>query len=466
MNFIDTDAYYHLNIMRGIMIGEFDITPRYIYDATVAGFAKFISGGVADVSVMEYTAAIVPLVLFSLTVLMVYIIGRNVHSNMAGLIAASLLAFLPGEYWGRSLLGAVDHHVVEVFLTTFVIMCLVIAAKEKRFGHWSIISVICAGAGIFLYVTMWPGYLLFVPIFLAFAVSIRGWKPYLYITAGCVAGIIYIITYGLSFPVQHSLTLALTSEAGPGYTDYLVLMHAISAGLLLIPKTNEWYRWPFIIWSVITIGAALWQERFDYYLAVPLSLLIGIGIARLYKAFEIGKVPRKYLNAGLASILFISFCTLMLPFYPVMLNQSYCVPPEEWHDSLSWVKKHTTPGILVITWWDYGYWVEYISRREAAATPAQNVIKIQKVAKFLFTGYDDYPDNIYIIIDERTVKDCRESIRIWAGVNEGGEMFAETLYHGGLSPDYRNVYESGTVKVIHREKGFSTFIKDYDGSGG
>jgi len=73
-----------------------------------------------------------PAALGALTVIPVYFIGRTIFGNMAGIIAAGLIAVLPGEWLGKSSLGFTDHHVLEVLLSTTAMMFLVMAIKGNE----------------------------------------------------------------------------------------------------------------------------------------------------------------------------------------------------------------------------------------------------------------------------------------------------------------------------------------------
>jgi len=73
-----------------------------------------------------------PAVLGALTVIPVYFLGKVMFGELAGIIGASLIVILPGEWFGRSSLGFTDHHVLEVLLTTTALMFLVMAIKGKR----------------------------------------------------------------------------------------------------------------------------------------------------------------------------------------------------------------------------------------------------------------------------------------------------------------------------------------------
>jgi dolichyl-diphosphooligosaccharide--protein glycosyltransferase len=115
----------------------------------------------------------------------VYFIGKELFNRWAGVIAAALVAILPGEFLHRSLLGFTDHHVAETLFTTVCALFLIMAIKRARerdisFSHilsrdWSTITkplVYTLLAGVFLgiYLLFWIGGLLFIFIIFAYLV--------------------------------------------------------------------------------------------------------------------------------------------------------------------------------------------------------------------------------------------------------------------------------------------------------
>jgi dolichyl-diphosphooligosaccharide--protein glycosyltransferase len=115
----------------------------------------------------------------------VYFIGKELFNRWAGVIAAALVAILPGEFLHRSLLGFTDHHIAETLFTTVFALFLIMAIKRARerdisFSHilsrdWSTITkplVYTLLAGVFLgiYLLFWWGGLLFVFILFVYFV--------------------------------------------------------------------------------------------------------------------------------------------------------------------------------------------------------------------------------------------------------------------------------------------------------
>ena len=74
--------------------------------------------------------AFYPAILGALTVIPVYFIGKYLWNKNAGIVSALVIAVLPGQFLSRSLLGFVDHHIMEVLLST-VVLALFIYVLSK-----------------------------------------------------------------------------------------------------------------------------------------------------------------------------------------------------------------------------------------------------------------------------------------------------------------------------------------------
>ena len=192
LKFTSPDAYYHMRLVDNLVNhfpnrilfdpyvnfpqGKFlDISPFFHW--FMGGIIWLIGLGSPTQHTVDMVGVYFPAVLGALTVIPVYFIGKELFGRWAGIISAGLLAILPGEFLGRSILGFTDHHVAEVLFTTTSIMFLILAIKTSRerqltFSHlwhrdWTTISrpmIYSLLAGIFLgiYLISWLGALLFV----------------------------------------------------------------------------------------------------------------------------------------------------------------------------------------------------------------------------------------------------------------------------------------------------------------
>jgi dolichyl-diphosphooligosaccharide--protein glycosyltransferase len=126
-----------------------------------------------------------PAVLGALTVIPVYYIGKYLGGHKTGILAAILIAFAPGQFLARSMIGHTDNHIAESLFSTFFIMYFMLAlisAKRKklRFEHIfnkefnilkePLVYSIMAGIIYSAYQLSWAGASLFAFITLVYAV--------------------------------------------------------------------------------------------------------------------------------------------------------------------------------------------------------------------------------------------------------------------------------------------------------
>jgi oligosaccharyl transferase (archaeosortase A-associated) len=188
------DSYYHLRLIENLTRNfphflAFDPYTYFPHGASVGwtpffdwflgGIIMVLSLGSPSQHLMDVVAAYFPAVLGALTVIPAYFIGKALFNRWAGLVAAGLIALLPGEFLGRSTLGFADHHVVETLFTTVFFLFFILAIKAARQEQLSIdhirhrewaaikkplIYSLLAGFFLGIYLLSWVGGLLFVLI--------------------------------------------------------------------------------------------------------------------------------------------------------------------------------------------------------------------------------------------------------------------------------------------------------------
>ncbi|MDO8567995.1 MAG: oligosaccharyl transferase, archaeosortase A system-associated, partial [Dehalococcoidales bacterium] len=192
IKFSSNDAYYYMRIIDNLAhnfphLNGYD--PYLIYPGgsaigSIVFFGWFVSGiiwlisfGSPSQHTIDVVAAYYPAVLAALTIIPTYFIGKNLFGRGAGIIAAALIAIMPGEFMGRSILGFTDHHVAETLFSTLVMLFLILAIKSAgenklTFEHlkkqdWAasrrtMLYALLAGISLGVYLLTWIGGLLFV----------------------------------------------------------------------------------------------------------------------------------------------------------------------------------------------------------------------------------------------------------------------------------------------------------------
>ncbi len=139
-------------------------------------FASIVVGlGHPSTELIATVSAYSPAVLGGLCAIPTYYLGKRLFGRNIGLLAAFFLAFMPGEFLGRSMLGFVDHHVAEVLFSALTVALLAYALEAARKSGLSLkqiknkdIAAIkqplllagLAGVAYALYILEWPGALM------------------------------------------------------------------------------------------------------------------------------------------------------------------------------------------------------------------------------------------------------------------------------------------------------------------
>ncbi|MFC1985828.1 oligosaccharyl transferase, archaeosortase A system-associated [Chloroflexota bacterium] len=190
IKYTSADAYFHMRVV-DLLVHNFPNSTTFdpyliypggvtldtvrLFDWLLAGIILLIGLGSPTAHTIDVVGVYFPAVLGALTVVPVYFIGRELFNRWAGLLSAGLMAILPGEFLGRSILGFTDHHIAETLFTTVTMLFLIMAIKrasqrQLTFSNLKCPSVIAKPvlysllAGVFMgaYILTFRGALLFV----------------------------------------------------------------------------------------------------------------------------------------------------------------------------------------------------------------------------------------------------------------------------------------------------------------
>lgn len=234
---------------------------------------------------------------------------------------------------------------------------------------------------------------------------------------------------------------------------------------------------------------ALLQVRFSEILAVPASILSGMGLHYILQRADIIKTqkdseerrPKKKKNHEKeARSVNISEIALLGVLLVIILAPSavYSIYPptvsEDWYEALIWISANTPqtsyytnpenkPEYSILSWWDYGNWIIFIAKRPVVANNFQ--IGVEDAAMF-FTSADE--NEAIKILEKRGVKYVITSDRecIFPGKST---IFFAIAYNAGYK-DYTvkevtNLYKKSMLYKLHIEnaKNLNHFrlVKDF-----
>jgi len=291
VNFQETDCWYNmrqLEILARYFPHRMLFDPYFIYPGgssigsppffyLLLGFFAWVFGaGSPTEKVIETVGAYLPAILGALVTVPVYFIGKELFNRKAGLIAAALIAILPGQFLWRSMLGFPDYHITETLFSATAMMFLILALKSSKQKEISFKSLwvrdwgtlrrplvysLLGGIALGLYLLSWSGAGLFIFIIFVFAVvqyitdHLRG-RSTDYI---CIVSAVSFIT-----------ALVMMALSWNGYGMWNLGFASLLIGILA-----------FLALGVLSaLIAAKNMKR--YYYPVALMVLGGIGVALFY----------------------------------------------------------------------------------------------------------------------------------------------------------------------------------------
>jgi len=264
VKFAMNDAYYHMRLVDNLAYnfphfsfydpyfvfpGTTVIGGAHFFDWLVASIVWVIGMGSPTQVTIDMVGVYLPPILAALLVIPVYFIGKSVFNKWVGIVAALLMAILPGEFLGRSILGAADHHVAEVLFSTTAIMFFILAIKSGS-TKWTRMFTILAGVFLGVYLLTWLGGLLFLLIIILFLV--------IHIISNHLRGVSSVRIAGITTAMLAIATLMNLSSTLPKEMMLFLILSIILPIVLVIPSRfmpkQQWH--PAVFPSTI-IGAGV-----------------------------------------------------------------------------------------------------------------------------------------------------------------------------------------------------------------
>ncbi|MET1124153.1 MAG: oligosaccharyl transferase, archaeosortase A system-associated [Archaeoglobaceae archaeon] len=227
-----------------------------------------------------------------------------------------------------------------------------------------------------------------------------------------------------------------------------------------------------LIWGFAMLVAVAGQNRFCYYFAaftaIYSALLMDLILEKLhaYRLLE-GNFSRA--RVALAVILLIA---AIYPTYVLAEEASSHSGgmPKQWYDALVWLKNNSPDGNYdeyylqlyepspnlsqpypypfetygVMSWWDYGHWIEAVAHRMPNANPFQQGIGSFEgkpgAAPFFVTDDESYAEKIaeelrvkYVVSDVQMATGKFHAMATWAegSLGKAGEYYGYYIYFDG-----------------------------------
>ena len=185
-----TDAWYHVRVAENAVANfphvlEYDsfllhpngdyVPVAPLFPLMIATASWMLGAGHPSAQIIEHVAALTAPFLAALAVVVVWATARAYYERGA-LLAGAIIAFVPSEFFARSLLGDPDQHVAEVLFSTAALGLTIAALREVEAERPWMRLAIAGGVSLAAYLLVWRSSILLLTVFaagLAFVIVFR-----------------------------------------------------------------------------------------------------------------------------------------------------------------------------------------------------------------------------------------------------------------------------------------------------
>lgn len=431
-----------------------------------------IAGLASAIAILIIPTVIIFAVIAGITTLIIWaiVLKEGNERKMRNLVILNVISFfpvicvvLPVVYESALLLNTYSIFIPIIYLSIIIMTVLgwIVILYSKKLKSRNILTF-------------------FVSIIIISVTAISIIFPYLRTTL-----VDHVIQFFFVSDLQSSI-----SEAGPwnlsiALTTYNVGLILFVFGFVLCVwkywKTGEGRLIYLIIWTALMFIATIQHWRFEYYLSVPMVLLIGCTASysynniitdyngknrSIYSSSKSNLDDKKNISLSVVLMLLLIIFIAGSLFQDITYNQ---IPiNKDWEESLSWMVDNTPdPGFGystlysadtylppeqsygIMSWWVSGHFITYIARRAPISNPFQQGAEIS--ASFLTSRDEDQAVDLlkesrgkYVITDTRLISSSYPSLQAWSSekypilniltTDQGISSYINSNYYLGIAP--------------------------------
>jgi len=210
-------------------------------------------------------------------------------------------------------------------------------------------------------------------------------------------------------PIVESVAEHASPAAVEYFTFFSIVLFFSGFSIYYVLKNVDIKKFSAIIFTITALYFAASFGRLMIYLTFSLSILGGIGIIVIIRTlfsqsskFSLKKKGSETTNTSF-KLAFIAFFLIIMIFncsvwiryadQPVSLvtgSTAFKVTSNDWIEALSFIREKTPEDSVIISWWDYGYWIRVIGNRTTLVDNATlNTTKIALVGKMFLSDEEE-----------------------------------------------------------------------------
>ena len=246
----------------------------------------------------------------------------------------------------------------------------------------------------------------------------------------------------------------------PVWVNFGILFPIFLFGLgIVLRQKITTARLFFLCWSIIILVLTLGGVRFAEYLAVNVAIISSFTIVYVCQRI---KAPAKRLKRLILYTVFAGIIVFvpLVSYSSLISKQSPEYFTDSWHDAMIWIDKNTDQDDIILSLWDYGYWIKREGNRKPFCDPGRPNNRAITASLLLNSPEQSAIDMQaldigYIIIDSLMVE---EKYYVYAAHNKSTDhveiefdVTVLSLYYGINITGFEKVFGSSEV-VIYKVK--------------
>jgi dolichyl-diphosphooligosaccharide--protein glycosyltransferase len=127
-----------------------------------------------------------------------------------------------------------------------------------------------------------------------------------------------------------------------------------------------------IVWYLIGLYVGFAAVRALFLSGFPVSIVAAFGFYHFFRKLHGFKFKNKKLSLGFRNIIYVIITfSIFFHLYTGHVFGKTLAPSmsKNWEDALKWVKEHSEKDDVVLSWWDYGYIIQFYAQRPTYVDP-------------------------------------------------------------------------------------------------
>lgn len=256
--------------------------------------------------------------------------------------------------------------------------------------------------------------------------------------------------YGIS---TEAIVESVAEHQSPTFAEnfayFSIPLFFVGFGIYYILKKNDFMKTSALVFGAAALYFASSFGRLMIYTSFSLAILGGVGISVIIRSFFIQPAQFSIKKRGSNGTSNTSFKLIIATLFLIVMVWSgsiwiaYSNAPvslatgsvstkqttTDWPDALTYIRESTPQDSVIISWWDYGYWITVMGNRTTLTDNATiNSTKIGLVGKMFLSNeseavniiHDLVPNrkNIYVLVYAVAYQQLQSGIYLIGG---GGE---------------------------------------------